>query len=321
MRRIHKARTMIRISLLIVVGCLTCIGSIWANGAAQNPPTGDKGKPSLRLEKLETVDLRTGKVESNSRDSRFNTLDLHALQPPPPVEDTATCPAQGEFMLKLKDGSIQLLRVATGETARTFLPSSDLQGIKARAAALSPDGKFVAVYFHLRQYPSTKYDVVSIYDLATGKIVKEIQAEVSSDIKFSRCSTLLAFTSKYDRGTLRERSIAEVWEVGTWKKRVSIDPPLDFRGLSSLDISPDDKLIALAGLGKFGIYPIPSEATQAQEPQKLEALMIEIHSDPDKQMKSMLFHQISDIKFSPDGKIVNTLGEDGKMIKWGVRKQ
>jgi WD40 repeat protein len=308
---ISQAARQRRVSLAgaVIAAMLSSMALVAAGMPCQTSNSNRTAPQSIKLQRVATVDLKPGKAAGKGL--RPQAL---LLAPPPPDQGS-----ERRLAVSIANGQAQLVDVRTKEVVRSFPPPSIFPGITAKAAIESPDGKWVVVYFHLSDYPH-EYDAVHVYDATSGHQTARLDTNVYSDIKFSPRSTLLAFTSKYNCGKLTERAVAEVWDVHGWLRKIRIDPPASYKGLSALAISPDDSIIALAGNKKFGLYAIPPGISPDPEPVRLTPIDEGLHTDEHLSAKSLLTYEISDIKFSKEGDSLVTVGEDGKMNQWALKR-
>jgi WD40 repeat protein len=170
---------------------------------------------------------------------------------------------------------------------------------------LSPDGKWLAVYFkhkHAR-HPS---DAVHVWELATGRKKAVLETSVYRDWKFSHDSTMLAMTALADVGKLTQRAVADVWAGnGSGRLRV-IEVPRAWQGAFTLSFAPNDKLLAIGGRYRFGIFSVRTGKLITEEH----------HSGEHFSAGNTIVFDVSHVEFSPDGRFLLTGGNNGIVRLW-----
>lgn len=149
---------------------------------------------------------------------------------------------------------ILLLDAATGKFLRSI---DNIHTANPKALAISPDGKFVATGTNTgdidsRWYPKGNKDPIRIWNLETGKLVKELPVTcAASSLAFSRDGKYL-YGAKCDSANLT----LAVWvmESGEMVQEVKNNP-----GPLSLSVSPDGKKLAAACQYKLSIYEIKTD--------------------------------------------------------------
>ncbi|HEY6660204.1 MAG TPA: hypothetical protein VI031_03645 [Pyrinomonadaceae bacterium] len=220
------------------------------------------------------------------------------------VEDLSIS-ADGRLLASNLGGIARLWEVATGKEVRRFVPENGPQDRQAERALLSPDGKWFAAYFISPNERS--YKVVHLWNLESGQH-QQFESEIYLDWQFSADSRLLALTATVDKGKTTERSVAEIWDVLNAKRVKVIEPPREWRGAYTVAFSPDAKLLAIGGYKKFGIFSVESG----------ELLVSETHHQAGFFQDSELPSEVSDIEFSPDGKVLLTGGNDHTVKLWRI---
>lgn len=235
------------------------------------------------------------------------TLDVIDRDWRRPVNDLSFSP-DGRLLASNIGGIARLWDVATGKEVRRFVSASGPQDQEAERALLSPDGKWFAVYFIS---PADRaYKVVHLWNLESGQ-QQQFDSEIYLDWQFSTDSKFLALTAIVDKGKTSERSVAEIREVSSGKRLKIIEPPREWRGAYTLAFSPDATLLAIGGYKKFGIFSVESG----------ELLAAETHHHVGLREDSGLLSEVSDIEFSPDGKVLLTGGNDTTVKLWIVVKK
>lgn len=179
---------------------------------------------------------------------------------------------------------------------------------KTFGALLSPNGKWLVTYVESRTLPD-HYGAVHVLELAT-KRETVLATDVLRDWAFSRDSSLLATTATTDKETIAERAVAEVWEMGSWRRLQVIETPRSWQGAFALSFSPDRKMLAVGGRRKFGLFSL----------QTGELLAEATHPDANFKAQSQLYLDLSHIEFSPDGKLLLTGGNDGTVKLWRIEE-
>ncbi len=207
----------------------------------------------------------------------------------------------GQLLATGSGEGARLLDVKTGNVVKEIsAPSNDLF---ANRVLLSPDGRWLAVHF--RDVRPFGYSAVHVYDLQTGD-EQVLQTEVYRDWEFSADSSRLAISATTDKGKITQRSVAEVWEVGGWQRKLIIDGKVNSLAAYSVGFSPDGGLIAVGGNRRFAIY---SAATG-----ELKAIMTHREGGG-----SALFYDVTTVEFSRKKDWLLTASEGGLVRLWKIR--
>lgn len=222
------------------------------------------------------------------------------------IADDLTFSADSRLLATNVGGVARLWEVSSGTEMRKFLPQSEPVGLEPVRTLLSPDGKWMAVYFK-RWDIQRPYDQVHVWELATGRETV-LDTEVNSDWRFSSDSTLLALSAKVDKGKTTERAAAEIWEVGAWKRKRTIEAPRSWQGVFTLDFSANSEHLAVGGFKKFGIYSV----------QTGQLITEKTHAGKPFWTDSQLAFVLSHIEYSRDGRLLLTGGNDETVKLWSV---
>ncbi len=202
-------------------------------------------------------------------------------------------------------GVARLWELSSGKEARQFPPPPELPGAVPQRTLLSPDGKWLAVYFKHKEvrHPS---DAIHIWELATGHKKAVLETGVYRDWKFSRDSTMLAVTASADVGKITQRAVAEVWGVGGWERLRVIEVPRAWQGAFTLSFAPNGKLLAIGGRYRFGIFSARTGKLITEER----------HPGRYFRASNTIVFDVSHVEFSPDGRLLLTGGNDGIVKLW-----
>ena len=193
-------------------------------------------------------------------------------------------------------------KTSDGGELRRFLPPDDKPGLNSERALLSPDGISLAVYF---KGENPAVDIIRIWNLSNQKQM-HLASHIYSDWEFSTDSKLLAVTAITRKGQADERSAVEIWDVNNGQHIRTIEVPKDWRGGFAVAFSPDSTMIAIGGYKKFGIF-----TTQTG------VLLVESqHTRSGFFEDSQMVNELSDLEFSPDGKLLLTSGNEGSVMLW-----
>ncbi len=220
-----------------------------------------------------------------------------------PLDDLSFSP-DGRLLASNLGGAARLWDAISGKELQSFASPVSFAKAEAERALLSPDGKWLAVFFASQSKSS-----VVVWNLSNGKN-SELATDVDRDWSFSSDSKLLAITATADRGKPTQRSVAEVWEVATMNRLRMIEVPSDWRGAYTVAFSPDARLLAIGGYKSFGVYAIDTG----------KLLVSEEHGDSKFLKDSELHEQLSDIEFSPDGRWLITGANSGTVKLWQVSR-
>jgi WD40 repeat protein len=224
-----------------------------------------------------------------------------------PLQDLSFTP-DGRLLASSIGGIARLWDVESGKESRRFIPGDGPPEQKAERVLLSPDGKLFAAYFD--SPADGTYHRVYIWNLETGQR-KDFETEVYLDWRFSADSKLLALTAITERGKPAERSVAEIWEAGSARRIKALEVPHDWRGAYTLAFSPDQKLLAVGGYKKFGLFSIETG----------QLLASETHHGGSFWQDSEMPNQLGCVEFSPDGMLLLTGGNDNTVRLWHIDRQ
>lgn len=222
------------------------------------------------------------------------------------VIDDLSFSSDGLLLASNLGGIARLWNVADGTEARRFPPPEGNKNLQSERVLLSPNGQRLAVYFKSDK-PSVQ--LVHVWNLSNGKQT-ELQTNVYLDWAFSTNSNLLMLTAIKNKGTSSEQSAAEIWDTGSGRQKIVIEVPSEWRGTYAVAFSPDDSFVAVGGRKRFGIFSAQTGDLLLEE-QHVRSRFFEDNEQ---------IYQLSDLEFSPDGKILLT-GSDGGTIKlWQFNK-
>lgn len=202
-------------------------------------------------------------------------------------------------------GVARLWNLSSGKEVRQFLPPPELRSVVPQRTLLSPDGRWLAVYFKHKDahHPS---DAVHVWELATGRRKAVLETGVYRDWKFSHDSTMLAMTALADVGKLTQRAVADVWRVGDWSRLRVIEVPRAWQGAFTLSFAPEGNLLAIGGRYRFGIFSIGTGNLIAEER----------HPGGHFRASNTVVFDVSHVEFSPDGRFLLTGGNNGIVKLW-----
>lgn len=204
-------------------------------------------------------------------------------------------------------GVARLWDLSNGKEVRQFPPTPEQPAAVPQRTLLSPDGKWLAVYFKHKDahHPS---DAVHVWELATGRKKAVLETNVYRDWHFSHDSTMLAVTASADTGKTTQRAVAEVWEVGSRERLRAIEVPRTWQGAFTLSFAPDDKLLAIGGRYRFGIFSVRTGKLIAEER----------HPGEHFRSSNTIVFDVSHVEFSPGGRLLLTGGNDGTVKQWSI---
>ncbi len=228
----------------------------------------------------------------------------------------------------MKGGNVTLFETATGQVVHRFSASDGFSA--PLSMAFSPDGALLA----------TQHDrsTVLLWDTRTNKHVRTFRADVGNErpgvaeqrstIQFSRDGKLLVF-QKSEKLALSLWDLAQGTEVGEvcWERH----------GNPTFSLSPDGKIIALSaanpaiqlydtGTGKFlhGFDPAEYGLCLTFSPDGKtiatggKSLIVLSDVATGKEQGRMAMKQVLGVAYTPDGKRLVAMGEDGKIRIWNV---
>ncbi|MEK6320121.1 MAG: hypothetical protein AABN33_00415 [Acidobacteriota bacterium] len=192
----------------------------------------------------------------------------------------------------------RLWDLASGREYR-LSPPTESQEALPEEVRLSPDGKYLAVYFS-----ADRYRAVHLWEWQSGGDRRHL-CDVYSDMKFSPDSTLFGFTLKADLGEVTEHTAVEVIAVNDLSHRQTIHPPKEYRGVSAIGFLDSERL-AIGGHKRIGFFSLKTGQPLGEG------------SHPGPFMApSQLAGEVTDIEFSLDG-LMLTSGESGAANLWRV---
>lgn len=191
------------------------------------------------------------------------------------------------------------------EIYRTLFPNN----YHSLDTLLSPNGNWLVSYAEAFIPPDT-LGTFQITDLTTKKEF-ELNRDLIRDFRFSSDSTLLLTTNSFykDESDTKPTVKLKVYEVGTWKLIKTIE---NTTYVHSFDVSPNKKMVAGGGFGKFKIFSLETGNLITEIYHYKRTFMDDFRGEM--QMIEFLVH----IEFSPDGKMLSTSGEDGTVKLWEI---
>ena len=222
------------------------------------------------------------------------------------VIDDLSFSKDGELLASNLGGKVRLWKTSDGSEARLFLPTEDKLQVQSERVLLSPNGHWLAIYF---KNDNLSVNVIHLLNLSTQRRI-DLATNVYRDWEFSSDSRFLAVTAIQRKGHSDEHSAVEMWDISSGQPRKIIEVPDKWRGAFTVTFSPDATMIAIGGYKKFGLFSIQTGGllAEAQHPQT------RFFED------SEHVYEITDIEFSPDGSLLLTGGNDGRIKLWKVSK-
>ncbi len=190
------------------------------------------------------------------------------------------------------DGYVQLWEVQTGRLLRTMAPGGQVYSV-----AFSPNGKFIATGSRVNAGYKEIGGRVNVWAVATGKAIKTFSSPLAvNSVAFSSDGKLLLAGGSDQKMRLWNAQTGALLHTFTghdWKGYV--------HGIYSVGFSPDSKVVASGGSGKFNQAVLWNARTGAL----LHVLPIPTGG-------------IQALSFSPKGKIVATANYPKVQI-WNIR--
>lgn len=201
-------------------------------------------------------------------------------------------------------------RVWEVKTGREVYAASFPEGYLTQSTLLSPDGKRLAAFASIFKAPETFGSFV-VTDLESNQ-QKELDTKIIKALRFSADSTLLITANAVAGASGFEESVkVKVYEVGSWK--IIKEFEVAGRHNSTLDVSHDNRLLAIGGFGTFKIFSLKTGKLLAEQYHYKRSRQADLAGALD--MISIL----DDIEFSPDGSLLLTGGEDGTVKVWKLK--
>lgn len=210
----------------------------------------------------------------------------------------------GELLASNLGGVARLWRTSDGGESRKFLQPDDNRGLQSQRVLLSPNGLLLAVAF---KGEKGAVDLIRVWNLSNQKWI-DLPTNVYRDWDFSSKSNLLAITTIERRGHADEHSAVEIWDVNAGRLVRTLEVPKDWRGAFVVAFSPDESIIGIGGYKRFGLFSLRTGALIADAR----------HTGSGFFKDNEIVNQLSDIEFSPDGKLLLTGGNDGTVKLWRV---
>jgi WD40 repeat protein len=283
-------------------------------------------------------DAKTGKAK----------LELHSDYPsadsfPPPVRSITFSPNGELLAVASYDSRFTLLDVATGKPKYNFQQDS-----RPYSAAFSPDGKNVvtacepkAIYLWSLETTDLKlkigneaeshavafspdgktiasdggffYHAISLWDAQTGKLVRTLTGHEGAitALVFSPDSRILC-------GAESLRNIVYIWEPVSGEVAHTVELA-EASEASSIAFSPDGKVLAVAGAHGDGTIRLVSTQTWQPKRTLLASGTIREENPLTKKIEVVRLG-VADAEFSPDGKTLTAIVDEGKTLKvWNVQ--
>jgi WD40 repeat protein len=213
--------------------------------------------------------------------------------------------ADGRFLGGLANVP-RVFDIASGrETYQATVPN----GYLTHFTRMSRDARWLAAYAETFAPPTT-LRTFFVTDLKS-KQQKELSKDQVFDFRFSTDSTLLLTSNNViGKSAFGERVSLKIYETGTWNLKGEI-ASTDF--VNSFDISPDKQLVAGGGKGTFKIFSLDTGKLLAEEYHYKRT------REDDREGRMQLISFLTQVEFSPDGKMLLTGGEDGTVKLWTIK--
>lgn len=222
------------------------------------------------------------------------------------VIDDLSFSKDGELLASNLGGRARLWKTSDGSEASRFLPPDDKSPAQSERVLLSPNGQWLAVYCKNDQL---SVNVIQLLNLATDQRI-DLATNVYRDWEFSSDSRFLAVTAIQRKGHSDEHSAVEIWDINSGQRRKIVEVPNKWRGAFTVTFSPDATTLAIGGYKKFGLFSRQSGNLLAEA----EHAQTRFFEDREQ------VYQIADTEFSPDGSLLLTGGNDGRIKLWKVSK-
>lgn len=203
----------------------------------------------------------------------------------------------GLLVLGCSDLSVRVLDPVTGNEVRRISVPGNAQYGSVDAVSISPDGHLLATSSPLR-----------IWNWASGKIEKEVGAVLPLSISFSPTNTRLAAGSMVAGGS--------VWDIGTGVLSTRLSAKVTKRVWGGASFPTVDINMPIVGIA----YSPTSEEIAGGGVDNVIQLWTGEPASPLTPVARLQFHQgtISELTFSPDGRLLASSSLDGMVTVWQV---